>query len=133
MHPEINWLNYTLILTALMAFPYVIDRIFVRGLIGTLSNPSMSDLPQHEWAQRAQRAHTNAIENLVVFAAAALAVALVNVGNSVTLIACQVYFVARLTHYVAYTLGIPGLRTLAYFAGWGATAVLMFQLLGTTQ
>jgi uncharacterized MAPEG superfamily protein len=133
MHPEILWLNYTLILTALMAFPYVIDRIAVRGIIATISNPSSTDLPQHEWAQRAQRAHANAIENLVVFAAAVLAVALVNLGNSATLIACQIYFYARLIHYVAYALGIPGIRTLAYFAGWGATAVLLVKLLGIVQ
>ena len=56
------------------------------------------------------RAHANAVENLVIFAPAATA--------------CALYFFSRLVHYVTYTAGIPGLRTLAFFGGWGVILVL---------
>ena len=102
----------------------------VRGLMRTLANPSPDDKPLAPWAQRAQRAHANAVENLVLFAPAALAVQVMNLGDSLTAAACATYFFARLVHYIVYAVGIPGLRTLAYFAGWGATLLLVARLLG---
>lgn len=131
MHSSLFWLTLTLVLTAVLAFPYVLNRIAVRGLAGTMANPSVADLPQAAWAQRAHAAHGNAIENLAVFAPTVLAIEVLGAGNDTVVLACQVYFVARLAHYVVYTLGVPFVRTLAYFAGWGANAVLLVRLLGT--
>lgn len=130
MTPEIHWLALSLAATALFAFPYVLNRIAVRGVAGMLANPSPTDQPLAEWAQRAQKAHANSIENLAVFAPAALAVHLLSLGNAATAAACAVYFFARLGHYLVYTAGIPGLRTLAFFGGWGATVVLLARVLG---
>ncbi len=130
MSKEIFWLALTLGLTALFALPYVLDRMAVRGLARTLGNPAADDKPQSAWAQRAQRAHANATENMVLFAPAALAVHVAARGDALTAGACAVYFFARLAHYLVYTLGIPLARTLAWAAGWGATLVLIARLLG---
>ena len=130
MTSEIHWLGLTVAATALMPFPYVLNRIAVRGLMGTMANPGVNDAPLAAWAQRAQKAHANAVENLVLFAAAALAIALTEQGDGLTGTASAVYFAARLLHYGVYTTGIPVLRTLSFFAGWGATAVLLGRLLG---
>lgn len=130
MSTEIFWLGLTLLVTALMPFPYVLNRMAVRGLAGTLANPRPEDAPLASWAQRAQRAHANAVENLVVFAPAALAVHVLQRGDGLTAAACATYFFARLLHYAVYTAGVPGLRTLAYFAGWGATVALVARVLG---
>ena len=130
MSKEMYWLALTLAVSALFVFPYVLNRIAVRGLTATLANPSPADKPLAEWAQRAQRAHANNVENLVLFAPAALAVQLLSKGDSTTATACAVFFFARLIHYVVYTAGLPVARTLAFFAGWGATVVLIARLLG---
>lgn len=130
MSREIYWLALTLAMTALFAFPYVLNRIALRGLGRTLGNPEPGDKPLAPWAQRAQQAHYNAVENLVVFAPAALAVHVLGRGSALTSGACAVYFFARLVHYLAYTAGIPGARTLAYFAGWLATMALTGRVLG---
>jgi uncharacterized MAPEG superfamily protein len=130
MSKEIYWLALTLVAAALFALPYVLNRVVVRGLGGTLANPSAADAPLAPWAQRAQRAQANATENLVVFAPAALAVHLLGRGDALTAAACALYFYARLVHYLVYTLGVPGARTLAWFAGWGATLALLGRLLG---
>lgn len=130
MTPELRWLTLTLAMTALFAFPYVLNRIAVRGLAGALANPAPDDRPLAAWAQRAQRAHANAVENLVLFAPAALAVHVLGRGDGLTAAACATYFLARLAHFLAYTAGIPGLRTLAFFVGWGAVAVLVARLAG---
>lgn len=130
MTPELHWLALTLLMTAVLAFPYVLNRLAVRGLRGVLANPTPADAPLAAWAQRAQRAHANAVENLVLFAPAALGVHLLGRGDSLTSGACAVYFAARAVHYGAYTLGIPGVRTAAYGVGFGASIVLIARLLG---
>lgn len=130
MSQELFWLALTVGLTALFCLPYVLNRVAVRGLGGTLANPLPTDKPLADWAQRAQRAHANATENLVMFAPAVLAVHALGKADKLTAMACTVYFFARLVHYLVYTLGIPGARTLAWTAGWLATLVLVARVLG---
>lgn len=130
MTKELWWLALTLAMTALFAFPYVLNRIAVRGLLGAMANPSPDDKPVPAWALRAQCAHANAVENLVVFAPAVLAVQVADRGDSLTAMACGIYFFSRLLHYLVYTTGIPVARTLAFFGGWAGIALLVGRLLG---
>jgi uncharacterized MAPEG superfamily protein len=95
-----------------------------------MANPAPGDTPLSAWAQRAQRAHTNAVENLVLFAPAVLTVHVLGRGDATTLFACQLYFFSRVIHYVVYTAGIPVLRTLGFFGGWIGVAILIARLLG---
>ena len=116
MKPEVFWLALTAMKTGLFFAPYILDRIMVRGIMGTLKNPDPSDKPQHAWAQRAQAAHYNAAENLVVFASLVAAAQFAGVSTELTVWGCMLYFWARLAHYVVYTLGIPVIRTLCFVA-----------------
>jgi uncharacterized MAPEG superfamily protein len=63
------------------------------------------------WAGRAQRAHRNMLENLVLFAALVLIAVLAGKTNSTTLLGAQLFFWARLVYAVVYIAGIPWLRT----------------------
>ncbi len=130
MTRELLWLTLTVTLTGLLWIPYIIDRIVVRGVMGTMANPSRDDKPQSAWAQRLYFAHTNAVDNLVVFAP--LVMILDSMGHSTqsTVIACAVYFWARLAHAVVYALGVPVLRTLAFAVGFLAQAVLVLAVFG---
>ena len=130
MTSELNWLTLTVGATALFAFPYVLNRIWVRGLMGTMANPAPGDAPLASWAERAQRAHCNAIENLVLFAPLVLTVHILARADDMTSFACELYFYSRLTHYLVYTAGIPVARTLAFFGAWIAIAMLVARLLG---
>ena len=65
MTRELFWLTLTVILTGLLWVPYIINRCQVRGLSGAMANPSRSDKPHAEWANRLMFAHDNAIENLI--------------------------------------------------------------------
>ncbi|KAJ54693.1 hypothetical protein ACMU_16390 [Actibacterium mucosum KCTC 23349] len=123
-------LTLILLATALMAFPYVLNRIAVRGLAGAMANPGTEDRALSAWADRAKAAHGNAIENLVVFAPALLAVEATGLANGATAIAASLYLVARVVHYIVYTMGIPVIRTLAFFGGWGATVFVIAQIGG---
>ena len=130
MSPEILWLALTLAMTLLFWVPYVLNRMAVRGMFPAMSNPSAADKPQAPWAVRAMAAHTNAIENLVVFAPAAIGVHVLGLGNATTAFACMLYFFSRLAHFIVYTAGIPVLRTIVFFGGWVASVILVLRLLG---
>ena len=130
MPTELFWLTLTAAMTGLMWVPYIIDRIMVRGLMGAMANPSRNDKPQSPWAQRLYFAHTNAVENLVVFATLVLILEAQGHSTESTVIACAVYFWARLAHAVIYALGIPVLRTLAFAVGFLAQVALMLAIFG---
>ena len=68
MTREIFWLTLSVILTGLLWLPYIVDRIMVRGFMGAMDNPKPKAKPQSAWAQRLYFAHTNAVDNLVLFA-----------------------------------------------------------------
>jgi uncharacterized MAPEG superfamily protein len=126
---ELFWLTMTCILTGLLWVPYILDRIKVRGLWATLDNPSPQDKPQSPWAHRLYFAHTNAVDNLVVFAPLVLIVDAVGISSTTTAIACAVYFWARLAHAIVYAMGVPVFRTLAFFVGFLAQATLALAVL----
>ena len=124
MTRELFWLSCTVILTGILWIPYIINRGQVRGLSGAMANPSRTDKPQAEWANRLMFAHDNAVENLVVFAALVLILSDLDYSTKWTVLACAVYFWSRVAHVIVYTLGLPVFRTLAFTVGFLAQAVL---------
>jgi uncharacterized MAPEG superfamily protein len=113
-----------------MWVPYILDRIMVRGLAGAMANPSRNDKPQSGWAQRLYFAHTNAVENLMIFAPLVLVLDALGHSTTSTVLACAVYFWARLAHVIVYTLGIPVLRTLAFAVGFVCQVTLALAVFG---
>ena len=130
MTKELMWLTLTIILTGLLWVPYIIDRAMVRGLMGAMANPSRNDKPQSAWAQRLYFAHTNAVENLVIFAPLVLILDAQGHSTESTVLACAIYFWARLVHAVVYTIGVPVLRTLAFTVGFLAQVALVLAVFG---
>ena len=129
MTRELFWLTLTVILTGLLWLPYVLNRIMVRGVSGAMANPSRTDKPQAEWANRLMFAHDNAVENLIVFAPLVLILNAADVSTPTTVLACAVFFWSRLVHLIVYTAGLPILRTLAFVVGFAAQAVLAVAIL----
>jgi len=128
MKTELVYLVCVTLLTALMWVPYILDRLTVRGLPDTVGYPQ-SPKPQSPWAQRMLKAHANAVENLVVFATLVLVANAAGVSNNATVLACAIYFWARVVHWLAYTFALPWIRTLAFAAGFFAQMTLAWQLL----
>lgn len=127
LSPELFWLVLTLLMTALLWLPYVINRIVELGPWTTLKVPKLQ--PDAQWAERLMRAHANAIENLVIFAPLVLAIQQIGMSTSTTTTACAVYFFARLVHVIAYVLAVPVIRTLAFTAGFFCQMTLGLALL----
>jgi uncharacterized MAPEG superfamily protein len=128
MSKELLWLTLTVVLTGLLWIPYIIDRAQVRGLWAALDNPKPGDTPQSPWAMRLYFAHSNAVENLVVFAPLVLILDSLNVSTWATVIACAVFFWARLAHAILYALGVPVLRTIAFTVGFLCQVVLVLAI-----
>ena len=128
MKTELVYLTWVTALTGLLWVPYILDRISVWGLSDTVGYPA-NPKPQSAWATRLMKAHSNAVENLVVFAALVLAAHAAGISNSAMATACVVYFWARVVHVLAYTFAVPWVRTLAFTVGFFAQATLAWQLL----
>ncbi len=128
MKTELMYLVWVTVLTALMWVPYILDRIAVWGLTDAVGYPA-SPKPQSPWATRMMKAHANAVENLVVFAALVLAAQQLGVSNGATAGAAVLYFWARVVHLAAYTFAVPWVRTLAFAAGWIAQVIFAWQIL----
>lgn len=128
MTSELTSLIWVAAMTAVMWVPYVLNTIMVRGLVNAVGYPE-NPAPLAAWAARLKKAHYNAIENLVIFAAVVLVLNAAQVSNETTVLACTVYFWARLAHMVVYALGIPWLRTLSFAASWVCIFALILQAL----
>src|SRR5262245_18874888 len=92
---ELFWLIATVALTSVQWMPYVVNRILVRGLRVSLGTPTPADKPLSPWADRAYRAHTNSVENLVLFAPVVLVIQMTGVATPTTATACMVFFWSR--------------------------------------
>jgi len=126
----LHWLAATALLTALLPLTYVLGRTGAVGLKGAIANPTPKLAAEEpEWARRGKAAHYNAVENLVAFATLVLiAQALGIAARPIVVFAAALYFFARLAHFVVYTLGVPGLRTLTWATGFVATLIVAWAI-----
>jgi uncharacterized MAPEG superfamily protein len=130
LSPELFWLTCTVLMTTCMWVPYVLNRILELGLWPALGNPQPGQQVNAAWARRSAAAHSNAIENLVLFAALVLTIQQLGINDGQTTALCAVYFFARAAHFVIYLLGIPVLRTLSFAVGFAAQIMLALKILG---
>lgn len=121
---HVFWLVLTVMMSGLFWLPYIVNRIIENGLWKALRNPNPDLPPTAQWADRMRHAHSNAVENLVIFVPLVLCLEVIGFKSEMTILACQCYFFARFSHYVIYTFGIPLLRTVAFFIGVLAQWVL---------
>jgi uncharacterized MAPEG superfamily protein len=129
MTTELYWLTLTVLMTALFWVPYVLNRMAVGGVRAALAGNGPENGPLSPWAQRAIKAHANAVETLVIFVPAVLAVQALGTSTPATRAAAAIYFFARLAHFLVYTAGLPVVRTLTFAIGWAAQLVILASVL----
>jgi uncharacterized MAPEG superfamily protein len=128
--PELFYLTLTAMFVGSLWVPLIANRLIEMGVWKALSNPQPDVRPDASWAYRLSNAHRNGLENLAVFTPLAIAVSITGVGNDITAALSLAFFVSRVAHAFIYTLGIPLLRTIAFFIGFVAQVVLTLRLLG---
>lgn len=124
---ELSMLAWTSGVTLLFWLPYILARMARYGVIETLTYRADTK-PVAEWAERAKKAHYNAVENLVLFAALVFVAHVTQSTNAATAAAAITYFWARVAHYVLYTAGIPFTRTISFTIGWLALVCIFYQI-----
>ena len=110
MKPELTLLVWAVALTVVQMLIAVSGATLQVGLPKLASN--RDNMPAFSgWVGRADRAHHNMLENLVLFAALVLVAVVAQKTNSTTLHGAQVFFWARVAYALIYLIGIPWLRT----------------------
>lgn len=130
MTDSLFWLAATIAMTALFWAPYILETIARVGLLPALSLAAVDEQKrdaQPEWSQRAKKAHYNAVENLIIFAPLVM---IAHVAGLSVVLAAQIYFAARLLHYVFYVAGVGFLRTLCFFGGFFAQVLVALAIFG---
>lgn len=130
MTTELYWLTLTLVFTGLLWVPYILQLIVQQGVVTAIWDPTGAHPHEAAWAIRAKRAHTNAIENIAVFAPLVLLVELQGLNDATTATAAFVFFLARFAHYFIYVAALPVIRTVAFVIGFGCQMVMAGRLLG---
>lgn len=121
-------------LTLLAAYGLLVMLTLLLQVLGSLSQLSMGYLLSSRdeprgltgMTARMDRALTNSITAMVLFAPAVLLLVVQDKTDATSLMAAQVFLIARIIYLPVYALGVPAVRTAAWLAGFMATAVLYF-------
>lgn len=118
--------------TILAAYGLLVLLTILLQVLGSLQTLSMGylmsarDEPREvgRMTARINRALTNSITAMALFAPAILLLVVQDKTTSTTLMVAQIFLVARIIYLPVYALGVPAIRTLAWLVGFAATAVL---------
>ena|SRR5436190_16551111 len=128
MRPELSLLVWAVALTVVQMLIAVTGAFLQVGLPMLAGN--REGLPEMKgWAGRAERAHLNMLQNLVLFAVLVIVAVLANKTNSTTLLGAQLFFWARLVYALIYLAGIPWARTLAWTVSIVGLIMIFLQVL----
>ncbi len=81
------------------------------------------------WLGRAQRAHRNILESLVLFAVLVLVAHVSGKANATTALGAAIYFWSRVAYAAIYILGITWIRSLVFAVSMVGLVIILFQLL----
>jgi uncharacterized MAPEG superfamily protein len=127
MTPELTYLVWSAVLTFVLVLIAASGAQLQVGLEKLAGNrEGLPDLTG--WAGRAQRAHLNMLENLILFTILVLVAQAAGVHNSATLLGAQLFFWGRVAHAVLYLAGIPWARTAAWFVSVIGLILIAWQL-----
>ncbi len=118
MSLELELLVWSVALAFAQCFVAVIGAMLQVGLPTLAGN--REKMPEVTgWAGRAERAHRNMLQSLVLFAALVLAAQVTNKLDATTALGAQLFFWARLAYAAVYVIGLPWIRT----AVWAVSVV----------
>jgi uncharacterized MAPEG superfamily protein len=127
MKPELNLLVWAAALTVVQVLVAVMGAFNQVGLMKLVGNregmPEMTG-----WAGRAERAHLNMLQNLVLFAVLVLAAVATGKTNDLTLLGAQLFFWSRVAYAIIYVAGITWLRTLSWLVSVIGLIMIFVQL-----
>ena len=130
MNTEYEWLALSILVTSLIWLPIIVNRLIEHGFWHGLWDPEGEIHTKVGWSRRMMAAHTNAIENLVIFAPLVIMVQQLHLEDDLTLLASMLFFYSRLAHVFLFTFKVPVLRIIAFLTGFSAQLILIKTILG---
>jgi uncharacterized MAPEG superfamily protein len=128
MTPELMYLLWSVALTVVLVVVATLGATQQVGLPKLAGN--RDNLPELQgWAGRAERAHRNMLESLVLFAILVLAARALNISNNLTVLGAQLFFWGRVAHAGLYIAGIPWVRTAAWAVSVVGLLLIFLQLI----
>ena len=128
---ECRFLLFSAILTGCLWIPVVVGYVASRGALKPIDYKIAPTTPLPHWVNRANRAHINAVESLVPFAAVVLIGQVAAVSSPLCALSAAVFFFVRLTHAVLHISGFSRVmaRTAVFTVGWGAFMTFAVEVL----
>jgi len=127
MSPELTFLVWSGVLALVQMLIAVIGaqgQVSLPLLVGNReAMPALTG-----WGGRAQRAHLNLLESLVVFAIAVLVAEMAGRTNAMTALGAALFFWGRLAYALVYLAGVPWLRTLVWAVSVAGIVLVLAQL-----
>jgi len=127
MKPELTLLVWAAALTVVQVLVAATGAFTQVGLMKLVGN--REDMPKLVgWVGRAERAHLNILQSLVLFAVLVLVAVVTNRTNDMTLLGAQLFFWGRVAHAIIYLGGFPWLRTLSWVVSVIGLVLIFLQL-----
>ena len=127
MKPEMLLLLWAVVLMFVQML-IAAQGAFMQVGLGTLAGNRDNMPALTGWAGRAQRAHRNMMENMVLFVALVLLVIAAGKTNQMTVLGAELFFWARVAYALIYLAGWPWVRTLAWFVSVVGMVLIAIQL-----
>jgi uncharacterized MAPEG superfamily protein len=128
MTPELMYLLWSVALTVVLVVVATLGATQQVGLPKLAGN--RDNMPELQgWAGRAERAHRNMLESLVLFAILVLAARALNISNNLTVLGAQLFFWGRVAHAGLYIAGITWVRTAAWAVSVVGLLLIFLQLI----
>jgi uncharacterized MAPEG superfamily protein len=128
MTTDLWMLVWTAVLCVLMPFVYLPSRFTTPGGLAWGFGNREEPFRFPEWANRAERAHANLVENLAPFAILVLVAHVAGKANAMTALGATLFFWGRVAHVAVYVAGIVYVRTLAFAVATTGELLILLQL-----
>jgi uncharacterized MAPEG superfamily protein len=128
MTPDLTYLVWAVALTIVQLLVAVVGAS-TQFAIPVLVGNREAAIEGRGWVGRAQRAHRNMLESLVLFAALVLVAHVSGRANAMTALGAAIFFYSRVAYALVYWLGIVWVRTLVFTAAIVGLLLILKQLL----
>ena len=124
---EMTMLVWSVILTLIQMFIAALGAALALGLPAAIGNRERLP-PLAGWAGRAQRAHRNMLESLVLFAVLVTVTEINNRNNWLTGLGAELFVGGRVAYAIVYIAGVTWVRTAVWAVSVVGLLVILLQL-----
>jgi len=128
MTPDLKYLVWTVALTIVQLLVAIVGATMQFPMPVLVGNRETA-VEGRGWVGRAQRAHRNMLESLVLFAVLVLVAQVAGRANATTALGAALFFYGRVIYAAIYWAGIAWVRTVAWAVSLTGLVLILLQLI----